>query len=342
MTNYVNSQYTVRVELGSPPQTLQAIPDTGSYELLVASTACEDDCGGGNHTLFDAATSSTLLYSSGNGGALGQYTSYGQGEVLSVLVTDTVSVGGMFVNNVPFLMMLQNELKDFDYASYDAIMGIGPFASANIPSEDHERPRPSIMSAMNITSVGVCLSQLDGANGRLDLNGGVPGLTYTPFPSIGQYHWGLSVSGITANGHSFGCARPPYCAAIVDSGTSLITLPTPLLTELTPLMNSVKADCSNMHELPTLYLSVNGRELKLPPQLWVMRVQDSPVVKKAVYNIPGYKSMALPFYTGQYADECFPAIEAVRTSPHRTPLLPTRGLRSPELTALCVRRRWIR
>eukprot|EP00326_Haptolina_ericina_P028025 CAMPEP_0181179428 /NCGR_PEP_ID=MMETSP1096-20121128/6256_1 /TAXON_ID=156174 ORGANISM="Chrysochromulina ericina, Strain CCMP281" /NCGR_SAMPLE_ID=MMETSP1096 /ASSEMBLY_ACC=CAM_ASM_000453 /LENGTH=338 /DNA_ID=CAMNT_0023267779 /DNA_START=25 /DNA_END=1043 /DNA_ORIENTATION=- len=177
------------------------------------------------------------------------------------------------------------------------------------------------MSAMNITSVGVCLSQLDGANGRLDLNGGVPGLTYTPFPSIGQYHWGLSVSGITANGHSFGCARPPYCAAIVDSGTSLITLPTPLLTELTPLMNSVKADCSNMHELPTLYLSVNGRELKLPPQLWVMRVQDSPVVKKAVYNIPGYKSMALPFYTGQYADECFPAIEAMDSMTDHGPMI---------------------
>ena len=37
--NFANTQYTVSIELGSPPQSLKAVPDTGSFELLAASTA---------------------------------------------------------------------------------------------------------------------------------------------------------------------------------------------------------------------------------------------------------------------------------------------------------------
>eukprot|EP00966_Prymnesium_polylepis_P270816 6256333-Prymnesium_polylepis.1 len=51
--NFANTQYTVRVGLGTPPQYLKAVPDTGSFELLAASTACSKTCGGGTHTLFD-------------------------------------------------------------------------------------------------------------------------------------------------------------------------------------------------------------------------------------------------------------------------------------------------
>ena len=94
MTNYADSQFTVGISIGTPSQTLQAIPDTGSFELLVASEACTDACGGGNHTLFNSAASTSFLYGTTKTGVKGEYTAYGQGEVMSVLVSDRVELGG--------------------------------------------------------------------------------------------------------------------------------------------------------------------------------------------------------------------------------------------------------
>ena len=44
MTNYLNAQYTVDVGIGTPPQFLEVVPDTGSFELVVSSDECKG-CG---------------------------------------------------------------------------------------------------------------------------------------------------------------------------------------------------------------------------------------------------------------------------------------------------------
>ena len=64
-------------------------------------------------------------------------------------------------------MMIKNNLRDFEYAAYDAIMGIGPLATANIPGEGQEHPRPSIMQQMKASVVSICLGQSGGSNGAL-------------------------------------------------------------------------------------------------------------------------------------------------------------------------------
>ena len=56
--NYMNAQYTVPVQLGTPPQTVRAVPDTGSFELITSAAGC-DGCA--PHAEFDAAKSSSAL-----------------------------------------------------------------------------------------------------------------------------------------------------------------------------------------------------------------------------------------------------------------------------------------
>ena len=43
--------------VGSPPQVLDAVPDTGSFEMIISSSECE---GCAPHKLFDRSKSSTF------------------------------------------------------------------------------------------------------------------------------------------------------------------------------------------------------------------------------------------------------------------------------------------
>ena len=63
----------------------------------------------------------------------------------------------------------------------------------------------------------------------------IPGVAYQTVPALGVQHWGLNITNMTADGwegQAGHCSTPPYCAAIIDSGTSLIALPDAMLNDL--------------------------------------------------------------------------------------------------------------
>ena len=105
--NYMNAQYTVPVQLGTPPQTVRAVPDTGSFELITSAAGC-DGCS--PHAEYDSSKSSTFT-------ARGEVveTHFGQGEVVSEATT--VRVGGLSVEKQSILLMRTNGLRLAD-ASY--------------------------------------------------------------------------------------------------------------------------------------------------------------------------------------------------------------------------------
>ena len=90
MKNADNMQYVMPIELGSPGQTMNAIPDTGSFELVIPSTDCGDGCRG--HPLFNSTRSATFLFR-----GVPQVIHYGQGDVNTEVDYDTVKLGGMEV-----------------------------------------------------------------------------------------------------------------------------------------------------------------------------------------------------------------------------------------------------
>ena len=240
-SNFMNAQYTVGLQIGSPAQTLSVVPDTGSSDLLVASTECVG-CGG-THALFDRNKSLTFL----TRGSLVE-SQYGQGRVLSRVSYDTVTLGGMAAYNQSILLMEQNELKNFDEASYDGVMGLGPQQNARTEDDD-----PSLMTTWHTSTVAICFGQGDSEPGRLDIGDGIPGLRYTELPSQGEYHWGVHMDSMAVGGSKVGeIVCSPRCAVIVDSGTSLIALPTMLLEEILETVGEVREDCSNLHSLPKI------------------------------------------------------------------------------------------
>ncbi|KAL3909607.1 MAG: hypothetical protein SGPRY_009362, partial [Prymnesium sp.] len=111
-SNYYNAQYTLPLLVGTPPQLLNAIPDSGSYELIMTSVKC-DGCKG--HPLFNMSSSVSFV---GSDDVVN--TAFGQGDVTSVISYDRVQLGELVAPKQSILLMTNNGLRNFEEAAYDA------------------------------------------------------------------------------------------------------------------------------------------------------------------------------------------------------------------------------
>merc|ERR1740138_1709636 len=64
----------------------------------------------------------------------------------------------------------------------------------------------------------------------------------------------------------------PWCAAVVDSGTSLITVPKGTLNEIGKVVGQVPTNCQGLDALPTLRFRLGGSNFELPPEAYVVRI----------------------------------------------------------------------
>merc|ERR1719230_1684247 len=182
--NYANAQYTVPVSVGTPPQTLNAVPDSGSFELMMTSEDC-NGCEG--HIKFNSRNSTSFL----NLGTVVD-TKFGQGDVSSQVNYDRVQLGALVASKQSILLMQNNKLRNFKEAAYDAVMGMGRETKARYYSDDL-----SLMANLHAPVTGVCIGQHDQEPGRLQVGAEVPGLKYVTLPVVGQTHWGINIDGVS-------------------------------------------------------------------------------------------------------------------------------------------------
>lgn len=90
-------------------------------------------------------------------------------------------------------------------------------------------------------------------------------------PVVGESHWGVKVHDVSIPGLSSANICNPSCAAIVDSGTSLITAPPDADGMLRELAELVAPDCSNVADLPVIRFQLDGVLVELPPATYVMQ-----------------------------------------------------------------------
>jgi hypothetical protein len=92
-------------------------------------------------------------------------------------------------------------------------------------------------------------------------------------PVVGNIHWGVQLTQLRAGGREATTqACNPSCAAIIDSGTSLIAAPGEALSALMPVFDSIKKDCSNLDDLPDISFNLGSEQFALPPAIYVLQL----------------------------------------------------------------------
>lgn len=317
--NVDNMQYVFNLSLGVPYQTVRAIPDSGSSELVVlgkeARCTCspctssekeaitgrakrgthlsheaqqrslrrvdangrakgmemhywaDEDCNAG-HMSFDPRSSNSSKVS-----GLEIEMDYGQGQVIATVAEDTVDLGGRIASQQRMALMRSVGLKNFGSASFDAILGLG------LLEESLGEAKGSLLSKVGASMFSICLDARDGRPSRLQIGHEIPaGSPYNYVPIIGHSTWSLPFAGISvpgSRGSSGGqCSGggASGCVALVDSGTSLISIPSEMFGELKRQMPEIREDCSNIHELPTLKLKIGSQTYDLPPHAYVIKM----------------------------------------------------------------------
>lgn len=260
--DYQNSQYYGEITIGTPGQKFNVIFDTGSSDLWVASSNCDSSCG--RHAEYNSAKSSTYI---ANGTAFD--IQYGSGPVSGYVSIDNTATAGVQVKDQVFAEVTDAAGLGLAYklGKFDGILGLAfPIISVNKAPTVFENMFTQGVVESNVFSF--YLGKESGEKGEL-LLGGIDSDKYTGdinyVPLSSATYWEYKLDGLVVDGVTYGAGDK----AIMDSGTSILTGPSDVVTKLAESMGAkainkseymVKCDTPN---LPTLTYTLNNIEYTL-------------------------------------------------------------------------------
>lgn len=292
--------YTASVVVGG--EKLDVILDTGSFDVVLFSSRC-NSCGGGH--FYDRSISST--YAEGN---LLTEATYGSGTEVSQSGTDVVQMGPFHVDKQHFWEVVYAEIPVLNSKNFQAIFGVGPPGEARLEARDITYTYDSIVNVFKAAGFHIpdgfsvdrykkevpkmrtllenfgthrfsmCLERSSGAPGHFIWNDRDPERTPGVFEEVkvaGRITWGVKLTNAgfrsKSDGRrlSLGCED---CSAIVDSGTSLLMVPTNVYKAVVEQLSGLGADCDSLHLLPDLVFKLGDVEFSLPPSAYIGTVEE--------------------------------------------------------------------
>ncbi|KZP05954.1 acid protease [Athelia psychrophila] len=227
--NGTDLQWYGNISVGTPPQVLTVLFDTGSDTLEFSSVECTTCVG--ETALFDGSKSSTYT----NGGKTSTIT-FGSGTGVDPVVgdnwtldllsgSDVVSVGGVSAGTVS-LFTVTHQTTEFDIDPFTGILGLGP-VSENFFAGLENSGLASLFS-FYLTSEKNGNAEL--TLGGIDTSKYTGDLIYSDLTS-GATYWTLDSTGISINGQTtalLGTSR----SIIFDTGTSNVMFDTDIAEDI--------------------------------------------------------------------------------------------------------------
>ena len=231
ITNFMDAQYFGAIELGTPPQSFQVVFDTGSSNLWVPSAKCaftQIPCD--LHAKYESGDSATA---EANGAPFA--IQYGSGSLSGFLSADALRWGGLEIKHQTFAEATKEPGLAFMFAKFDGILGMG-WAQIAV-----DRVSPPFYNAFEqgLVKENVFSFWLNrdadsehGPGGELVLGG------VDPKHHVGEHtwlnvtregYWQVAMDDVLVGGRSAGRCGAGGCAAIVDTGTSLLAGPTEVI-----------------------------------------------------------------------------------------------------------------
>lgn len=289
LTNYITE-----IQVGNPPTSFKVLLDTGSGDLWLPGTFCDD---------FDARTSSVYNESrslSSSRDARQVKFTYTDGiEIEGELVRDEVELGGMLVKNVTLVSVSSiSEASGFKSIGIEGILGLG--FQSNCNREDVSPPLFRLMQTMGNRGLSklvlsFCLNHgNDSSKAGEMILGGLDESLYTGdiawAPVNRHKHWQLRLDSIelryTIDQATTSSTDPMVlkvcrngCEAIFDTGSTIIggnEHDVALLNEkIGAKRNSagqyVISNCKNINErLPWLVVTISGQQFFVSPKQYTM------------------------------------------------------------------------
>ncbi|XP_060786814.1 pepsin A-like isoform X1 [Neoarius graeffei] len=269
MTNDADLSYYGAITIGTPPQSFTVLMDTGSSNLWVPSVYCSSQACQ-NHDQFNPQQSSTFQT---NNESIS--IAYGTGSMTGFTGYDTVTVGGISVQNQIFGLS-ETEAPFMASMTPDGILGL---AYQSISSDDATPVFDNMMSqglvSQDLFSVYLSSNEQEGSMlflGEIDSSYYTGSINWIPLSSESYYQ--ITMDSVTINGQVVGCNGG--CQAIVDTGTSLIVGPTSDISNLNSYLGAQTdqygdsiVSCSSIQSMPSVTFNINGYAFTIPPSSFV-------------------------------------------------------------------------
>jgi len=275
LSNFMNAQYFTEITLGNPPQTFKVILDTGSSNLWVPSTKCTSiACF--LHTKYDSSQSSTYK---ANGSEFS--IQYGSGSMEGFVSNDLLAIGDLKIKNQDFAEATKEPGLAFAFGKFDGILGLG----YDTISVNHITPPFYNMINQGLLdepvfSFRLGSSESDGGEavfGGIDPDAYKGKLTYVPVRR--KAYWEVELKKIAFGDDEL---ELDNTGAAIDTGTSLIALPTDIAEMLNTQIGATKSwngqyqvDCAKVPGLPELSFYFGGKKYPLKGTDYVLDVQGT-------------------------------------------------------------------
>ncbi|KAL4291577.1 hypothetical protein GQ457_14G011020 [Hibiscus cannabinus] len=227
LKNYMDAQYYGEIGVGTPPQNFTVIFDTGSSNLWVPSSKCYFSISCYFHSKYKASESKTYK-KNGKSAAI----HYGTGAISGFFSYDHVKVGDLVVEDQQFIEATKEPGLTFLVAKFDGILGLGfkEISVGNAVPVWYNMIKQGLIKDP-VFSFWLNRNVGEEVGGEIVFGGVDPNHyrgkhTYVPVTQKGywQFDMGDVLIGDKPSGYCAG-----GCAAIADSGTSLLAGPTTVI-----------------------------------------------------------------------------------------------------------------
>jgi len=276
VNNFLNAQYFSEITIGTPPQSFKVVLDTGSSNLWVPSKQC-GSIACYLHQKYDSDASETYK---ANGTSF--EIRYGSGSLSGFVSQDTVTIGDLEIKQQDFAEATNEPGLAFAFGRFDGILGLGyDTISVNriVPPfynliKQGSLDEPVFAFYLGNTNEGQESEAIFGGVNKEHYEGKLIKL-----PVRRKAYWEVRLDAISLGDET---AELENTGAIVDTGTSLIALPSTLAELLNKEIGAKKGfngqysvDCSKRSSLPDLTFTLTGHDFKISAFDYILEVQGS-------------------------------------------------------------------
>ncbi|TFK56005.1 endopeptidase [Heliocybe sulcata] len=289
LSNFANAQYFTEISLGTPPQVFKVILDTGSSNLWVPSTKCTSiACF--LHAKYDAEKSSTYK---ANGSEFS--IQYGTGSMEGYVSNDVLTIGDITIQGQDFAEATKEPGLTFAFGKFDGILGL----AYDTISVNHIVPPFYGMINQNLVDEPVFSFRLGDSeeDGGEAVFGGIDESAYSGdihyVPVRRKAYWEVELEKVSFGDDELELENT---GAAIDTGTSLIALPTDIAEMLNSQIGATKSwngqytvECSKVPSLPDLSFYFDGKAYPLKPTDYILEVQGTCIssFQGMDINLPG-------------------------------------------------------